>query len=213
METSFLDLFLDKFSSLEGIQAYAAIFGVLLACGLGLPIPEDITLITAGYLAYLENIDVYAAIGIGLWGVLTGDFTIFMLGRVFGKHFFDLPGVRLIFNKQRVAYAQTKLKKNARQVVFVARFLAGLRAPIYLSAGTLHVITPGLFVLLDGLAAMISVPLIIYLGFYFGDEINIGLHYIRRAEHYIVIGLAVIGLIFVIRYVYKKLRENVETPS
>src|SRR5680860_604710 len=47
-----LIMFLSDFS---GITAYAAILGILLACGLGVPIPEDITLIAAGILAALGN--------------------------------------------------------------------------------------------------------------------------------------------------------------
>ena len=37
---------------LSGFQAYVIILAVLFACGLGLPIPEDITLFAAGFLAF-----------------------------------------------------------------------------------------------------------------------------------------------------------------
>jgi membrane protein DedA with SNARE-associated domain len=209
MDTSFLDQILDKVSNLEGWAAYGTMFSVLVTCGLGLPIPEDLTLVTAGYLAYLENVDLLPAIGICFIGVLTGDFILFMLGRKLGTGFFNLPGVRFIVTPERVAIAQEKLKKNARKVCFVARFLAGLRAPIYLSAGMLGV-KPATFVSLDALAALISVPTIVYLGFYFGDEIELGLHYIRKAEKYLMITLAVVGLIVIISALRKHLRGNVE---
>ena len=130
---SILDLFLDKFATLEGPQAYGALFGVLLACGLGVPIPEDITLITAGYLAYLGNIDVYLAMVVCFFGVIAGDFTIFMMGRTFGKKVFQLPLLRYVFTPERVAIAQVRVKKNAKRLVFFARYLAALRAPVYLS--------------------------------------------------------------------------------
>ena len=96
-----------------------------------------------------------------------------------------------------------------RKVCFTARFLAGLRAPIYLSAGMLGV-KPRLFVSLDLLAAMISVPTIVYLGYYFGDEIDVGLGYIRRAEHYILMTLAIVGLIVVLNAIRKKMQGNVD---
>ena len=32
---------------------YYAVFGVLVLCGMGLPLPEDITLITAGIISQL----------------------------------------------------------------------------------------------------------------------------------------------------------------
>src|ERR1700733_11378159 len=96
MDASLLDQILDKVSNLEGLTAYATIFGVLFGCGLGIPIPEDLTLVTAGYLAYLENIDLGWAIVVCLVGVLSGDFLLFTLGRLFGKRIFALPGIRFI---------------------------------------------------------------------------------------------------------------------
>ena len=206
MDVSFLDQVLDKVSNLEGIPAYATIFSVLFACGVGVPIPEDITIVTAGYLAYSENIELPWAIVVCFFGVLSGDFILFSLGRIFGRHFLDLPGVRFIMTPERVALAQEKLKNNEKKVCFIARFLAGFRAPIYLSAGMLGV-RPVVFVSLDSLAAAISVPLLTYLGYYFGDEIDVGLHYIRRAERYIMITLAVVGLFFIIKSIHGKMRR------
>src|SRR5580704_981307 len=115
MDTSFLDQILDKVSNLEGMAAYATMFGVLVTCGLGLPIPEDLTLVTAGYLAYLENVDLLPSIAVCFIGVLSGDFILFMLGRKLGRGFFDLPGVRFIVTPDRVEFAQAKLRKNARK--------------------------------------------------------------------------------------------------
>src|ERR1700722_9427830 len=212
MDASLLDRILDWVSNLEGLAAYGAIFGVLFSCGLGLPIPEDVTLVTAGDLAYLENVDLFIAMGVCLLGVLCGDFILFTLGRVYGKHLLDLPVIRFIATPERINFASAKLKKNVRKVCFTARFLAGLRAPIYLSAGMLGV-KPRVFVSLDFLAALISVPTLTYLGYYFGDEIDIGLGYIRRAERYLLVTLAIVGLIFVLSTIRKKMQGNVEESS
>ncbi len=208
MEASLLDQFLDKVSNLEGLAAYATLFGILLGCGLGIPIPEDLTIVTAGYLAYLENINLGWAVAVCFFGVITGDFIMFTMGRIFGKRFLELPFFRFIFTPARVSYAQTKLKKNVRRICFSARFLAGLRSPIYLSAGMLGV-KARIFISYDALAALISVPTLTYLGYYFGDEIDIGLGFIRRAERYIMIALAVVGLIVI----FNGLRKRVQGSS
>ena len=58
--------------------AYLAVFGMLLACGLGLPLPEDITLVAGGYtvyLAQLKHLDgpyLLPMIVVGLCGVMCG---------------------------------------------------------------------------------------------------------------------------------------------
>ena len=53
----------------------------------------------------------------------------------------------------------------------VARFLPGLRAPTYFTVG--HSRVPFWeFLLFDGLAALVSAPLWVCLGFWFGDDIE-----------------------------------------
>jgi len=198
MDNSIIDQILEKASQLRGPPAYGTIFAVLLACGLGLPVPEDVTLVTAGYLSHLGNIELSVAIGICLIGVLLGDLFLFFLGRKLGKRAFKLPLIRNLLTPDRIKYAEERLQKNSRKVMFAARFLAGLRAPIYLTAGILNV-RPRIFVGLDFLAATLSVPLLVTAGWYFGAEIDIALLYVRKAEKYVMIGLAVIGAYFIIR--------------
>ena len=64
---------------------YVAIFGVLLACGLGFPMPEDILLFTMGYFAYNGLADLKYGILVCLAGVLIGDCTIYFLGYYYGS--------------------------------------------------------------------------------------------------------------------------------
>ncbi len=201
MSPGILDQVLDKVSNLQGMYAYGSIFGVLLACGLGLPMPEDITLVISGYLSYLENIRLIPTIVVCLFGVLAGDFILFMLGRIFGRKILKLPIIKHIITPERLNYATEKLKKNARKVCFIARFLAGLRAPVYLAAGIAGV-RISTFLILDFLAAIISVPIWIYLGYYFGDELDIGFHYARRAERYILLVLAIVGVYFIVKKLF-----------
>ena len=49
-------------TGLAGVKAYLTILGVLFICGLGVPIPEDITLFTAGFLAYKGRISLIGAL-------------------------------------------------------------------------------------------------------------------------------------------------------
>jgi membrane protein DedA with SNARE-associated domain len=40
-------------TSAHGTLAYTLVFGFLIACGLGLPLPEDVALVTGGYLSFV----------------------------------------------------------------------------------------------------------------------------------------------------------------
>ena len=72
------------FLSPYGMYAYVGVFALLLACGFGFPMPEDIILVTGGILSARGIIDLWALNVICMLGVLVGDGTIFMIGRRVG---------------------------------------------------------------------------------------------------------------------------------
>jgi membrane protein DedA with SNARE-associated domain len=183
-----LVLFLSGFT---GIKAYAVILGILLVCGLGVPIPEDITLISAGILAALKSISLTGAMIVGFVGVLLGDCILFFLGRRYGYRVFQLPVFRKIFTEKRIQLARQKVLVNSKFICFTARFLPGLRAPIYLTAGVMGV-NPVVFLLLDGFAALISVPVWVYFGWYFGNNLDYALHLALKAQKFILVGLVLL---------------------
>src|SRR4051812_3465126 len=92
--------------SYEGPILYLMVFGILLACGFGVPIPEDITLIAAGVLAYYEAADVWGMIAVGYAGVMVGDSCMFLLGRRFGMTLTQHPLMARLFPEERLAFVR-----------------------------------------------------------------------------------------------------------
>lgn len=195
------------FTGFSGLQAYAVILGCLLVCGLGVPIPEDITLISAGILASLGNISLTGAMIAGFVGVLIGDAFLFFLGRHHGPKVFLWPGFRKIFTPARIEIARRRIQKDARLICFMARFLPGLRSVLYLTSGTMGV-SPTTFLIQDGLAALISVPVWVYVGFLFGENLEYLLSLARTLNGYFLMGLAVIILAYVAFALWKKKRGS-----
>ncbi len=74
--------FLISFFSSYG---YWAVFLVLIACGFGVPIPEDITLVSGGVISGLGYTNVHWMLVVSMLGVLIGDSTMYWLGRIYGK--------------------------------------------------------------------------------------------------------------------------------
>jgi membrane protein DedA with SNARE-associated domain len=197
---TFSHQFIEFLSSFNGPTAYATIFGILFACGLGLPIPEDITLIAAGMLAAAGTISLPGAYVVGYFGVLAGDALLFMAGRKYGKRVFEKWPFNKFMTPERIHQAESWIHGWAKTVCFVARFLPGLRAPIYLTAGVLRV-KPSIFFLQDGLAALLSVPLWVALGHWFGSNIDLALEVAKRFQ----IGILVVVTLFIVGIViYKK---------
>ena len=54
-----MEQLLSHLSSLSPLAVYLTLAGILLLCGLGMPIPEDISLISAGYIAHLGVVNVH----------------------------------------------------------------------------------------------------------------------------------------------------------
>ena len=182
-------------SGFSGITAYAAILGILLASGLGVPLPEDITLIAAGILAALNSVSFIGALIVGFIGVLLGDCMLFFLGRKFGYRVFRLPLFRSIFTERRIQLSRQKVLSNSKFICFSARFLPGLRAAIFLTAGIMGV-RPIIFITLDGIAALISVPIWIYFGWFFGSNLDHALHIAMRAQKYTIISVLLILILY-----------------
>ncbi len=179
--------------SFSGVMPYLLVFGILLACGLGLPIPEDITLFVAGMLAYYGMVNVWAMIFVCMAGVLIGDSTIFWLGAKYGREIAKKPLFSKLLSPERLALVKEKLHQHGNKVIFVSRFMPLLRAPTFFSAGTLH-LPFEVFFFYDGLAALISVPSIVWLVYHFGDVADQLIKTIKHVEHGIL--FAVLAALF-----------------
>ena len=124
---------------------YAKLAVILVLCGLGLPIPEDISLIAAGYLAHLGKVEVHTVFVVCFAAVLGGDTLAFTVGRRFGSRILASPFGHRNFGTRRQRRVRAYFRAFGSKVVFVARFLPGLRFSIFLSAGMLYV-RPQVFV-------------------------------------------------------------------
>ncbi len=192
-------------------HVYAKLAGILLLCGLGLPIPEDISLISAGYLAHLGTVHIHVVFLVCFVAVLGGDSLAFMLGRLFGTRLLATRFGHRYFSPRRQRRVRAYFRTYGSKVVFVARFLPGLRFSIFLSAGMLHV-RPYVFIVYDLLAALVSVPFLVYSAWFFGDHIAHVIKWAKRSEYGI---LAVVGVVavYVVIKVYRKRRSRPAVAS
>jgi membrane protein DedA with SNARE-associated domain len=191
---------------------YAFVFAALVLCGFGLPLPEDIILVTGGVLAWLASpLDVatlhgmlddrglMGMVGVGLAGILAGDSVIFWAGRRFGYRVADFPPLRRVVTPEKLERVEKLMRRRGNIVVVLARYLPGIRAPTYFTAG--HARLPYWeFLLFDGAAALVSAPLWVCLGFYFGSDIEAAAHQAQRFSHFILAAMAVVVLVLLFRW-------------
>src|SRR5262245_50783077 len=174
---------IEFFSSyLEQLTTFGLFIALVLA-GLGVPIPEDLILLTGGVLAHQRVTHLGWTIAVLYVGVLTGDLILYSFGRRFGDAVLSHPHVLRLVSPARREKIERYFARYGNRTVFLVRHLAVLRAPAYLIAGAMKV--PGWkFLLWDGLAALFSVPLMVSLGYFFADHIEGLRHNLGRIEHW-----------------------------
>lgn len=161
---------LEKLIAFFAENGYVAVFMALLLCGAGLPLPEDITLIAGGVIAGLGYVNVHVMFGVSMLGVLFGDAVMFLLGHHYGVHLLKWRLVARLLTAERYAMVQRKFERYGNRMLFFARFLPGMRTAMFISAGVSHRVSFVRFLLLDGAAALISVPIWVYLGYFGADN-------------------------------------------
>jgi membrane protein DedA with SNARE-associated domain len=163
-QTSFLSGFFGEFG-------YLAPFVVLLLCGVGLPLPEEVTLIGSGLLYYRGEVEFVPIVIVCSAAILLGDSIPFWLGRRYGMNALRIPWVARIVHPERFAKLRARFEEHGNWATFACRFFAGIRIPGYFLAGTMEMRYTR-FLLLDLLGVLISVPISIYLGKVFGGSMD-----------------------------------------
>lgn len=201
-----MDWLINHLSTLSSSSVYWTLGGILILCGLGLPIPEDISLICAGYLAHRTVVDVNTVFLVCFGAVLLGDSLAFCMGWWFGQAILRWKSTQRYFTPRKQRRVRAYFRKFGSKVIFIARFLPGLRFSVFFSAGMLRV-RPAVFVIYDTLAAVVSVPTLVYLAYYFGDRIDRVIAWSRRSE-YGILALALVGAGFVVWKIAKQRRRH-----
>ena len=104
-----------------------------------------------------------------------------------------LPGFRKVLTPERFEKAAQLFQKYGKWVMFVARFLPGLRTPVFFSAGMSRRVSFATWFFMDGFAALISVPIWVYLGYFGAQNWDWMFGVLRQFQHGILALLAVGG--------------------
>lgn len=170
-----MDAILAQFT---GPTLYAVYFFFLILCGFGNPVPEDLIMISGGYMVFTGLMNPVAAFLVSYVGVICGDMVLYFLGRRYGQRIIEHRWLAKLAPPSRVAAIRHHFTRWGHWTIFFARFLPGLRAPTFLLSGVMHV-RFRTFAIFDGLGTLVSVPLFVGLGYFFGNHIET----IRRDIH------------------------------
>jgi membrane protein DedA with SNARE-associated domain len=185
-------------------SVYAGVFLVLVACGLGLPLPEDVPLILGGVMAGRGQADVFWVFVVSMLGVLAGDSAIYFAGRRVGP---DSRIFKTFLSPERKKKVQAYFQRWGNWIVFFARFFAGIRAPCYFAAGVFGV-KYWVFLLLDFIAALVSVPLWIWLGHYIAANYKEMMEKIEAAKGWVMLVVGILAALLIAWWLWRRYRRK-----
>lgn len=200
--------------SLLGRYRYAAMFGVLLLCGLGLPLPEEVTLIASGLAVGWEEANFWIASLVCVAGILAGDSFIFAMGRYYGRRFLNSRPMQWILTEKRLAKINNLFSRHGSKAVFFTRFFAGVRIGVYAYAGQ-HGMKWTRFLFLDLLGALISGPTSVWVGKFVAQRIAdpaearaLATKIVHRGQHWIYLAVGIVVLLMLCHWYWSHRGEK-----
>jgi membrane protein DedA with SNARE-associated domain len=199
---------------LQGVfeqYTYVAVFLALVLMGLGLPLPEELVLVLAGYLSWADLAQFWLMIATCAAAIACGDLLPYLAGRIFGERFLRSRVGRRWLNPRRMRRFNQLFLRYGAKVVFFARFFPGLRSVAYVVAGSLRM-PLARFLFLDGLGILVTVPTFVGIGYAFGSNIDAALAKIRKWEHGLLWGLGAAVLVAIV-WMWWRSRQRATKPE
>jgi membrane protein DedA with SNARE-associated domain len=203
----------------QPMYVYGFIVLFMLASSYGLPIPEELVLISAGLVAYAahnptefpppypgaEGVNVITLCIVSFTAVFLSDLQVYLIGKYFGARIIKTK----FFQKQVAGEGFNKInqffQKYGGLACGIFRFTPGLRFPGHLSCGLLG-IPLWKFVVIDIIAAGLSVPTQVYFVATYGKII---LDKLAEFKLIVLCIFGVLALVWLVRRIYlKNVRKN-----
>jgi membrane protein DedA with SNARE-associated domain len=160
-----VELFLDNFG-------YLGIIIFLVLTGCGLPIPEEVPIVLAGVLSSQNQLVAEWAFAACLFGALLGDSLMYAIGYHFGHGLLaEHPKFGKFLGAQREEYFEQAIQRHSFKVMLLARFMVGVRGPVYLAAGVVRMPFRR-FILCDLICATLVVGTFFSLSYFYGENIT-----------------------------------------
>ncbi len=189
--------------------SYYFIFTILTLCGLGFPIPEEVSFLLGGYLVDKIDGSLGFMIFMAVSGVLLGDTFLFFLARRYGTDILRIWPFRLILSPARLEKAKDFFNKHGSKTVFFAGFLAGIRAPTFFLSSTMGMKFPH-FLFWDGMRTLLTCPISVWFGFRFGP---LAAEKLEPYKHFLLGFLFVALLMIILKEIFLFRKKETEKPS
>jgi len=181
---------------------YLGLFLLLFLGEIGLPFPEDGILLLSGFLVAQGITRLVPTLLVVYMGLLITDFSLYWAGKKYGRKIVEHKRFHRILPPERLANIEERFKKWGIWVILIGRHIFGVRAQIFLAAGALRM-PPVAFIVSDAISALITVGLMVGIGYFGGSQIEVWKKDMTHVEHLAILALLILlatGILF--RYFY-----------
>lgn len=197
---------------------YGAVCLFMVLSAFGLPLPEELVLISAGFVGYMAlhpelypppspgavGVNVYVLATISFFAVIGSDFLIYSIGKALGPKLFKLRWFTRLVNEESLAKVRKWMHRWGYWTVVLFRFTPGVRFPGHLICGAMA-LSPWRFLAIDSLAAGLTVPTQVLLVSFYGEFI---LKYFKQFKIYVFTIAAVAACLFLFYKWYNQRRPK-----
>jgi membrane protein DedA with SNARE-associated domain len=184
--------------------SYIGFFVTVGLSGYLIPIPEEVILILAGYLAAYGAIHFQNVAIACILGAVCGDMLIYYLsshGNKLAKKY------QSRVEKSQAGWYLRHMRKDTMLTIFFSRFIVGMRFLNPVVSGLLHVKAKK-FLVATSVSAIIYVPLIIFVGYHFHTEINTVLRVVHSVRNVVLVILLAGSVVLVYNFFSNLIQKN-----
>ena len=185
---------------------YVGLLLLLFLGEIGLPFPEDATLLLSGFLIAHGVTKLVPTLLVVYGGLLVTDFSLYLIGKKYGRRLFEHKTFQKLLTPDRFKRIEEKFKQWGIWVILLGRHIFGLRAQIFLAAGVVRM-SPLKFLLADGLSAMVTMILMMGIGYIGGNSVQVLQKDISRVEHFAFLAFVLLVVAWVIVRFLKSRRD------
>jgi membrane protein DedA with SNARE-associated domain len=183
---------------------YMGIYILLILGEIGLPFPEDATLILSGFLIAQKVTKLLPTLMVVYSGLLLTDFSLYWVGKKYGRKVIDHKRFRRILSAEKLLTLEGKFRKRGIYVVLVGRHFLGIRAQIFLAAGVMRMSSLK-FIMADAASAILTMTLMVGIGFLGGNSIKVLQKDVKKIEH---IGIFILAILFTGWMIYNYVKNK-----
>ncbi|MEK7238774.1 MAG: DedA family protein, partial [Nitrospirota bacterium] len=163
-------------------SGYLGVFLLMAAESTMVPLPSELVMPFAGYLAYTGEFNFVYVIFISGLGTVFGSLVSYYIGEYGGEPFLEKYGKYLLINKKDLEWTHKWFANHGEKTIFISRFIPVVRHLISIPAGIAEMNIKR-FTIFTFLGGFLWNTFLAYLGYLLGQNWTLVHHYTKPLSH------------------------------